>query len=234
MVDYLAQASQSGPVVKILLLVFIAFAGTLVACAMIAAAVSFSVRRAQKIKHDENRFSTTEYIPHYRHREPVPVVCGDRIDRHIYYVGVMTALWFAGVGIMLVPIGAGALGTLDIGTQKLLAFALVLGSSLSLLGSSLGAPRHRRWYNPMRWWFPGFKEEYAYGVGAGGQIALGVALGVFGWTVMTAGSLIGTVTGLLTPILSYCSFRFAHKLWDEHKRFNTEWRELKRAVEGDQ
>lgn len=210
--------------------IFIAAAATIIISSMIAGALSFSTNRAREAKRQETAASTTKYVAPVENMQP-PAVC-QRMDRHDYYLGVLIALWFAGVGVILVPIGTGALASLATSTQKLLAFALILGSSLSLLGSSLGPPGHFRWWNPMRWWFPEFREANAYGIGAGGQIAIGVALGFFGWTVIANGSLIGTITGLLTPILSLCAFRMGRRLWAEHKRLDTEWWELKRAADG--
>lgn len=230
MADHVDEIDESCTPVTILPTIFIAAAATVIISAMIAGALSFSPPRAIEVRRHE----TTTPEQAAPATNPKIIVVPQRMDRHDYYIGVLIALWFAGVGVVLVPIGTGALASLAGSTQKLLALALILGSSLSLLGASLGPPSHFRWFNPMRWWFPEFKEGYAYGIGAGGQFCIGVALGFFGWTVLVNGSLIGSITGLLTPILSICAFRTGRRLWAEHKRLDAEWWKLKRAAEGDQ
>lgn len=208
-------------------------AGTIVICGALAGTLSFSTRRASKVKKHENATIATQSDKPNPRREPNRIIIYQRLDRHEYYIGILIALWFAGVGVMLVPIGTGTLATLASSTQELLAFAMILGSSLSLLGASLGPPRTAvSQFNPMRWWFPHFKESVAYGIGAGGQFAIGVALGFFGWTVLTNGTLVGGVTGLITPVLSICSFRLGRRLWREHNRLDAQWHALRQAAEG--
>lgn len=218
---------------NVVLTVLVYASATMVISAMIAALVSFSSRRAAEAKRNETSTPTTTTTHVTIHS--LPNAHYDRIDRNEYYIGVLIALWFAGVGIIMAPIGTGALSTLAESTQELLAYAMIIGSSLSLLGASLGRQKHHKRWNPVRFWFPDFREAHAYGVGAGGQLALGVALGVFGIAVLTNGSLIGTVTGLLSPVLSFCAFKFGRRLWNEHKRLNSQWWELRRAAtDGDE
>lgn len=217
---------------SILALILIVAAGSVVIGGIIAGLLSYSTTRIERVRNHEHSVIAELYEP--VNIQVKKVVVHDRPDRHVYYVGILVALWFAGVGVMLVPIGTGALATLPSSTQKLLAFTLILGSGLSLLGASLGpSNKPRRRWNPLRWWFPILNDGQAYGIGAGGQFALSVALGYFGLAVIANGSLIGAVTGLITPVLSVCSFRMGRMLWREHKRLDAEWWSLKRAATGE-
>jgi len=164
----------------------------------------------------------------------------DRIDRDDVYVGVLIALWFAGLGIIAAPIGSGAIATLEFSTQKLLAVAMMFGSSIALIGSASGRPTLRitwplrmaaKWIGRLFGHDVGPVEvRNAYLMGAAGLIAFNFSLLVLASTIITNSTIIGTATGILTPILFVVYTKKMRKLFGEFRRLTKAFNEVKEAV----
>lgn len=162
-----------------------------------------------------------------------------RIDRDEVYVGVLVALWLAGIGIMVTPIGSGTIATLEESTQKLLALCMMVGASIALLGSASGRPSV--W---ITWPFRmaaksgrlfGYDTapvavRHAYLMGAAGLIAFNVSLFFLGWTILTTGTVVGTATGSLTPILFVAYTKKMRRLFGEFLRLTKIFNEVVVAV----
>lgn len=157
---------------------------------------------------------------------PIPPDCPDhRLDRDEFYLGLMIALWFAGLGIIIAPIDTGTVATLEASTQTLLAIAMMVGATFSLTGASLGPGGgllHR--------FLPKFPVRHAYIMGLGGLAATAVALGFFGWTILTNGTVLGTATGLLCPVLFFSALIKIKKMWLEYRRRDRDYELVKRVV----
>ena len=175
--------------------------------------------------------------PQARHRDR------ERIDRDDVYVGVLIALWFAGLGIVLAPIGAGAIATLEFSTQKLLAVCMMFGSSIALLGSASGRPTLKVTW-PLRMASRPIGRLFgqdvgpvevrnAYLMGAAGLIAFNVSLLVLASTIVTNSTIVGTATGILTPILFVVYTKKMRKLFGEFRRLSKAFNEVKEAVTRD-
>lgn len=143
---------------------------------------------------------------------PRPSLPTDRLDRHDTYIGMQISVWLAGWGIFLLPIGTGVIGQLAPDTQKLLSMAMIVGTTFSLLGAAAGrAPIGRpelRITAPFRWVLMHVQKDYeplplryCYYIGAGGLLSTNIALAAFSWQLLNYGSVIGSLTGLMTPIL---------------------------------
>lgn len=133
----------------------------------------------------------------------------ERIDRNDVYLGVLVALWLLAVGILLIPVGQGALGGVPPLTQDLLAVCLLVGTSLSLLAAATAEPHWRcpRWLSPFTW-----KIRHAYLLGFAGLIAVAVSLGFFALVIVANSTLVGNISGALMPILFIVYLRMAVKL----------------------
>lgn len=151
-----------------------------------------------------------------------------RVDRHEYYVGPCIALLLSGLGVLIAPNSSGAVSDLDEFTRQLFCGCMIVGSSLCLFGSSFGPPASKYW--PFKYWFPNFQVRHAYLVGAGGNFALCIALSFFGVALFDAGTLVGTATGLVTPVLSLSAFLLGRHLWKEHRRLDAIWNEVKDII----
>jgi hypothetical protein len=154
------------------------------------------------------------------------------LDRHEVYIGVHLALMLAGIGIMLVPIGSGAVASMDPDTQKLLAAGMSGGSGLALLASTMGRPvfRPMRWIRRKIFHLEVMPLHHCYLLGAAGLMAVDTALGVFSWTLIGRGSLIGTATGALTPILFIVFLRLTYRMLVGSIRLNREYDAIRDAV----
>lgn len=156
-----------------------------------------------------------------------------RLDRDEYHIGLLYALLFSGLGIFLVPIGTGTVATMEPETQKLLATCMMLGSFISLSAASLGKPLPKI-LRPL-WWlarkiiprYDYLPVRHCYRLGVCGLVSILGALAVFSWNVLTNGSVIGTFTGLMTPILLVVMSRRAWRLWTEANRMDHEYEVLK-------
>ncbi len=163
-----------------------------------------------------------------------------RLDRDEYHIGILYALMLSGVGIFLLPIDTGTVAAMEAETQKLLAVCMMIGSFISLSAASLGKPLPKI-LKPL-WWLakkiiPGYDYlpvRHCYRLGVCGLVSILGALAVFSWNLLTHGSLIGTFTGLMTPILFVVMSRRAWRLWSEASRMDREFEVLKHiAIEDD-
>lgn len=163
-----------------------------------------------------------------------------RLDRHETYIGILIYVWLASVGIYLLPIGSGTIGAMDPSQQKLLAICMFLGSTLCMMGSAMGTPTNLRITKPFRWvlksrpvrWlrrqrYAPLPTRHCYRLGVAGLTANIVAFGFFTGQLLTGGSIIGSMTGLLPPILVVTWFRKARKLHRIANQMDREYEALK-------
>lgn len=163
-----------------------------------------------------------------------------RIDRSDTYIAVLISLWFSGVGIYLLPIGTGAVGTLDPDTQQLLGSAMVLGTSLALIGTSMGpCPM---WYaKPLVWVLKKIRGNryrplslrHCYRIGAAGLMSVLSALFFFTLVLLSYGSLVGSFTGLLSPILFMFWVHKSIRLLREARRMDHDYARMHARLEED-
>lgn len=165
----------------------------------------------------------------------------DRLDRHDTYVGMLISVWFAGLGIYLLPIGAGALAAVDPETQRLLGACMLLGTTLGLSGSAMGPGQDLKITRPVRWFLRHFVKGYeplavrhCYRLAVAGLIATNVSLGYFSWVLLNNGTVVGSFTGLMTPILFVTWVRKIRKLWRKARSMDREFEAKKSAVMGEE
>ena len=163
-----------------------------------------------------------------------------RIDRSDTYIAVLISLWFSGVGIYLLPIGTGAVGTLEPGTQQLLGTAMVFGTSTSLLGTLMG-PCPLWPTKPVVWLLKKIRREYyhplairhCYRIGAVGLMSVLSALFFFTLVLISYGSLIGSFTGLLSPILFMFWVHKSIRLLREARKMDDDYAKMRARLEED-
>lgn len=166
-----------------------------------------------------------------------------RLDRHDTYVGILIYVWLASVGIYLLPIGTGTIGNMDPQQQKLLAVCMFLGSSLCLMGAAMGPPTDIKITKPIRWVlssrlarkirhhpYTPLPVRHCYRLGVAGLTANVVAFGFFTGQLLTAGSIIGSMTGLLPPILVVTWSRKARKLWRLANQMDQDYERIKAGI----
>lgn len=177
------------------------------------------------------------------HSAPAAPKTSARLDRHDVYIGVLIALWLAGLGISLVPIGVGAISYLDAVTQKLLAWCMLVGTTIALMGAGAGDPaiwvfrfirrlariRGLRWVRHLE---PTLALRHAYLFGAGGLISVDIGLGWFGYAVISNGTVVGSATGAMTPILFIVYLKLTRKFIGEYRRMTREFEVAKAALLG--
>jgi hypothetical protein len=166
-----------------------------------------------------------------------------RLDRHDTYIGMQLYVWLASIGIFLLPIGTGTIGTMDPQQQKLLAVAMFIGSTLCLAGAAMGEPFQLRLAEPVRWflrrkWLEKIRRHvytplpvrHCYRLGVAGLVATVTALAFFSAQLLTTGSIIGSMTGLLPPILAIVWTRKARKFWRRATAMDREFEALKQEL----
>lgn len=170
-----------------------------------------------------------------------------RLDRHDSYVGLLIYVWMASIGIYLLPLGSGPIATMPVQQQKLLAVCMFLGSSLCLFGSASGDPPDIKITKPFRWLmktrvvglvrhhpYQPLPVRHCYRLGIAGLTANVVAFGFFTGQLLTSGSVIGSMTGMLPPILVITWTRKIRKLWKLATEMDREFETLKEEVKGDE
>jgi hypothetical protein len=175
---------------------------------------------------------------------PAHVTTPPRLDRHDTYVGILIYVWFAGLGIFLLPIGTGTIGAMDPDQQKLLAMCMLIGSTLCLLGSAAGEPADIRVTYPVRWvlkrhfvrkllghpYLP-LPTRHCYRLGVAGLVANVTAFAFFSVQLLGTGSIVGTMTGLLPPILVVVWTRKARKLWRHAVQMDRDFEQIKKGLQ---
>lgn len=163
-----------------------------------------------------------------------------RHDREYTYIGILLSLWFSGLGIYLLPIGTGSISTLDPSTQKLLALTMVLGTTLCLAGSAMGPGQDLMICKPAKWFLNKVQKHYAplalrhcYRFDVAGLFACCISLAFFSLVVLSAGNIVGSFTGLMSPILLVCWYRKGKFLWCEANRMDADYRDLAKRIEDD-
>lgn len=167
-----------------------------------------------------------------------------RLDRHDTYVGILIYVWLASVGVYLLPIATGPIATMDPQQQKLLAVCMFLGSSLCLLGSAMGEPANIKITKPIRWLlkrrfmarlrhhpYTPLPIRHCYRVGVAGLVPTVVAFAFFSAQLLTTGSVIGSMTGVLPPILVVTWTRKARKLWKLASEMDEAFETIKQGVQ---
>ena len=166
-----------------------------------------------------------------------------RLDRHDTYVGILIYVWLAAIGIYLLPIATGVMATLDPVQQKALAVCMFLGSTLCLVGSASGEPVGIKIVRPIQWVLRSRLAErirhhpyqplpvrHCYRLGVAGLVANVTAFAFFSGQLLTTGSIIGSMTGLLPPILVVTWTRKARKLWKLAGSMDEDFERLKKDV----
>lgn len=149
-----------------------------------------------------------------------------RLDRHDTYVAILIYVWLGSIGIYLLPLGTGPISGMDPMTQKLLAVCMFIGSTLCLAGSAMGTPGNIKITKPFRWllqrkWVAKIRHHpyeplplrHCYRLGIAGLVACVTAFGFFSAQLLTTGSIIGSMTGMMPPILVIAWTRKARKFW---------------------
>lgn len=167
-----------------------------------------------------------------------------RLDRHDTYIGMLFYVLFAAVGIFLLPIGTGTIGQMDPDQQQLLALCMFLGSTLCLLGAALGEPPTIRVTMPGRWLlrrklvrkilrhpYSALPTRHCYRLGVAGLSANITALVFFSVQLLHSGSLVGSMTGLLPPILAITWSRKIVKLWRVAGQMDRDFEQIKKGLQ---
>jgi hypothetical protein len=125
-----------------------------------------------------------------------------RLDRHQSYVWIHVGLWLYGCGVLLSPSPSSNLAGLSWSTQQALGLCVLVGSTLALVGLSLGAPVWR-WriagavsrnvMSPML----GDDIRLPYTLGCTGLFSIFVSMGFYDWTIVSTSpdKLLGTLGG---------------------------------------
>lgn len=167
-----------------------------------------------------------------------------RLDRHDTYVGILIYVWLAAVGIYLLPIGTGTIGAMDPQQQKLLSVCMFLGSTLCMIGSAMGTPTNIKITKPFRWVlrsrlvrrlrrhpYAPLPVRHCYRISVAGLSANIVAFAFFTGQLLTSGSVVGSMTGMLPPILVVTWSRKARKLWRAAGQMDREFETLKESTQ---
>lgn len=129
-----------------------------------------------------------------------------RLDRHHSYIWIHAGLWLYGWGVLLSPGPNTNLAALSWGTQQALGLCLLVGSTLALIGLTLGARvgRHRRIapkvsrniMSPML----GDDIRLPYTLACTGLFSILVSMGFYDYTVIASSpsKLLGTLGGGLS------------------------------------
>lgn len=190
---------------------------------VIAGLMTFSDKRAEDIRSAEaQNLAVTELILK-NPRIVKKIIRRERLDRDDVYIGALIALWLGALGMILVPNAISSTADLPIGTQKLLGVCVLVGTSFSLIASSSAPPYDDRPAWLKRLIVPWWQIRHAYLLGAGGLFAVDVGLGWFSVVTLIHGSLVGTPTGLLTPILFLAYVKKARKFIAEYLRMDREY-----------
>lgn len=134
-----------------------------------------------------------------------------RLDRHDSYVWMNIGLWMVGVGILLAPAPNTAVSSLSWDAQKSLALCILIGASVSLVGTSLGMALpfggyffrsiSRNLLSEML----GDDVRTPYAFAWLGLFSTGIGVGGYGWTIYEHSTFIGTLGGGLSfAILGMC------------------------------
>lgn len=201
---------------------------------VITGLATFSPERAADVRRAEaeNQAVTEQMIR--RHPEVVKMIIHrERLDRDEVYIGALIALWLGALGIIVVPSAIASTSGLPTSTQKLLGTCMLLGTTFALLAASSAPPYDDRpaWLKRLivTWW----QVRHAYLLGAGGLFAVDVGLGWFAWAIAMHGSLIGTPTGLVPPILFLAYGKKAFRFIAEYLRMDREYNEAIRRMRDD-
>lgn len=126
-----------------------------------------------------------------------------RLDRHVTYVCLHIGLFMYGAGVILSPAPNTNLTGLSFDTQQSLGLNLLIGSSMVLAGSTLGASigrcrkiMHSVSDNPLS---PilGDDIRFPYTVACAGLLSIGVSMGFYIWTLIGSApsKVLGTLGG---------------------------------------
>lgn len=160
--------------------------------APVLALLFYSPERARAVKHAEV-FDVTTVIrqaDYLRLRHP-EIVKTQRLDRHDSYIWFNLALLAFGWVVMFVEVPYSNLGSAALGTQETLGISLLLGSTLTLVGSLLGL-RVGRWRiapsvcNNSVSIILGDDIRVPYVLAWGGLFSTSISMAFYGYTVIAS------------------------------------------------
>lgn len=163
--------------------------------------VFFSSDRARSVKDAEDAGADELQIEQVVIYHP-EIIRRHRLDRHQSYVWIHVGLWLYGCGVLLSPSPSSNLAGLSWGTQQALGLCVLVGSTLALVGLSLGgrvgrlriAPRvSRNIMSPML----GDDVRLPYTLAVTGLFSIFVSMGFYDWTIISTSpdKLLGTLGG---------------------------------------
>jgi hypothetical protein len=181
--------------------------------------VFFSSDRARSVKvAEENEPAVAEQLNQVVVYHP-EIIRRHRLDRHQSYVWVHVGLWMYGAGVLLSPAPNTNLAALSWSTQQALGLCLWVGSTLALIGVTLGA-RLGRWriagrvsrniMSPML----GDDIRLPYTLACTGLLSILVAMGFYVWTLVASSpsKLLGTLGGGLSAAIGLMCVTLAVEL----------------------
>jgi hypothetical protein len=154
-----------------------------------------SVKAAESTRPVEQPAVASTYRPQ--------IVKRYRLDRHVAYVCLHAGLFMYGTGVLLSPAPNSNLADLSYELQQSLGLCLLVGSSMVLAGSALGAriSRRRRIMasisdNPLAPML-GDDIRFPYTVASAGLLAIGVSMGFYITTLVGSApsKVLGTLGG---------------------------------------
>lgn len=169
----------------------------------------FSSDRARSVRYAE---STEQDVAHQLSQVVIyhpEIVRRYRLDRHQSYIWIHIGLWLYAWGVLLSPGPNSNLAALSWGTQQSLGLCLLVGSSLALVGASLGlrvgglriAPRvNRNIMSPML----GDDIRLPYTLACPGLLAIFVSMAFYVQTLIanSESKLLGVLFGALSAAIA--------------------------------
>lgn len=219
--------------------VLIILAGVLLIGSMAVGVAFFSPDRARAVKLAEIApQAVMEQIGHLRVLHP-ELVKRDRLDRHDSYVFVNLGLWLYGWGVILASAPNSNLSSLSWDTQHLLGVCLLIGSSLTLIGSTLGLRLGRiriarRVSDHLLSELLGDDLRIPYALGWCGLLSTGMSLWIYGYTVWDTASsrMLGTLGGGLSAMIGCSCVTLAVRFIARSHRYSADRDELLDEIAG--
>lgn len=188
-------------------IVLAAVAGAILLGAIVVGTALFSPRRAAAAKISDTATTakpTRDQIVRLGIPPPVGIAHTLRLDRHPAYVWPHIGLLLVGVGVIMAPAPNSAVVALSWDAQKLLGVCMLTGSTIALIGSSLGLGMPGE-----RYIFRGITDNVTslqlgddirvpYALGCLGLLSVGVSMAGYAWTIYQYSTLVGALGGGLT------------------------------------
>lgn len=167
----------------------------------------YSDERAQGVRAAEAQSQVmAEQMQHLRYRHP-EIVKTSRLDRHDTYVWIHVGLWLYGWGVLLSPGPNSYLTTMNWGAQQSLGLCMLVGSTLGLIGTTLGLRVGRfrvaaRVSKNLVSDLLGDDIRIPYALGGFGLLSLSVSMWFYAGAIFVASE--DKVLGFLSGALSTC------------------------------